>query len=161
MTVVAERKVETRVQILLEERNRSSPKLASSKSSSPNLEVSKELASVVAKFFLDWCPRSDVVILTTTVLQALYESEEADTDACFREAVHATALRSKANQFGLDDMIVEAERAYGRALAATNLILKDSPNITKDTTLATLYLLGLYEVCTVYRRISSFKSRPS
>jgi hypothetical protein len=132
MNGVAEKKVETRVQILLKER----------KGSSPNLP--DELTIAVAKFFADYCPPSDVVVSNTTVLQVLYEYPDACD--CFKEALHAAALRNTANKAGLEQMEIDAERAYGRALSTVTSILKDPLRSKQDTTLATLYLLGFYEV---------------
>jgi hypothetical protein len=136
MTFVTEKKVERRVQGILKSRKTKSP------SNPPS--GATDLDKALVRFFEDYCPASSVITYNTSILHVLYE--RSTTSDCFKDALQAAALRSMANQLNLEQMAADAERAYGRALALAKAALANSTEVTKDTTLATLYLLGLYEV---------------
>jgi hypothetical protein len=62
------------------------------------------------------------------------------------EALHATAFASQGNQLGLRWMVTEGSLAYNRALPLFSKALQDDEACKEDTTLATSFLLGLFEV---------------
>ena len=130
MTLVAEKKVASRVKRVLEQRH---------------LAKSDWQDDAVAALFSDYVLDSDVVVLNTSFLRSLYESQA--TSACFKEALHAAACGSRANQLGLDWMVAEASSLYGKALKLLNNALQSPVEVKLDTTLAAIYLVGLYEVC--------------
>lgn len=138
MTLLSEKKVESRVQNILEARSR------------VKQGISRVSASThwrgdsIASFFTDYTLDSDAVPNTTTVLRGLCGSPDAGF--CLKDALCAAAFANKANQSGLKWMAIEAHEAYGRALASLTRALQDPVEALKDTTLATPYLIGLYEV---------------
>ncbi len=142
MTYLAEKKVESRVHNVLRARNLAEqgvPRL---------LAVTEEWReNAVARFFTDYVLDSDAVPNTTMVLPGLCSSPDAG--ACLKDALYAAAFVNQANQLGLKWMAVEANAAYGRALASLAKVLQDPVEALKDTTLATPFVMGLYEVRSV------------
>ena len=138
MTYIAEKKVESRVHNVLRARD-----LAGQDIPKP-LVLTEWRENAVARFFMDYVLHSDAVSNTTIVLPGLYNS--SDAGACLKDALHATAFVNQANHFGLKWLATEADAAYGRALASLNRVLQDPTEALKDTTLATAFLIGLYEV---------------
>lgn len=145
MTCFAEKKVESRVHDVLKARQ-----VAEHGTPTPCAAVTDWQADAVARFFADYAVDSDTVPNTTIVLPGLYSSPDAD--ACFKDAVHAAAFVNQANALGLEWMAIEAKAAYGRALASLARVLLDPVEVLKDTTLATPFVIGLYEV----RSVSGF-----
>lgn len=137
MTRVAERKVALRVERVLRDREET-------QLNSP--------ADVVAGFFRDYTLHSDAAVLHTRFLRDLYMSSESGS--CFEEALHAAALKSRANQLGHKQMATEADVTYGRALTLLNSALQDPLEAKKDATLAASYVVGLSEVCSEPNRVS-------
>lgn len=138
MTWLAEKKVESRVQSALRARDRTNECVPRP------FEITDWRETAVARFFSDYCVGSDAVPQTWRVLQVLCNS--SDASACLRDALHATAFVSQANQLGLEWMALKAIDAYGRALASLAKVLQDPIEVLKDTSLATPYLIGQYEV---------------
>jgi hypothetical protein len=100
----------------------------------------QELA--VACFFDNYVVLSDVVDERLHFLPGLYKS----SNLCdlLKEALHAVSFASKGNQLCLDWMITEGGLAYSRALLL--FVRVSEHRATEDTTLAAIYLFGLYEV---------------
>lgn len=139
MTCFAEKKVESRVHDV-----RKARRVAEHGIPRPCAVVMDWRASAVDRFFADYAVGSDVVPNTTIVLPELYSS--SDAGACLKDAVHAAAFVNQANGLGLEWMAVEAKATYGRALASLARVLLDPVEVLKDTTLATPFVIGLYEV---------------
>jgi hypothetical protein len=144
MTRATEKTVECRVRNALTARHR--PKQGVTQSLA--LNDWREVA--ITRFFSDYCVSSDAVPFTWMALRDLYSSPDASR--CLREALHAAAFVSHANQLGLEWMALEAIGAYGRALASLSKALEDPEEVLSDTLLAAPYLIGQYEVRTVFGR---------
>lgn len=138
MTCLAEKKVKARVRNSVRARNLAERSVARPAAAEEWRE------SAVTRFFADYVLDSDAVPNTTIFLPALYG--DSDAAACLNDAVHAAALVNRANQLGLEWMASEAKAAYGRALASLAGVLQDPVEALKDTTLATPFVIGLYEV---------------
>ena len=138
MTCLAEKKVESRVRNSCRARD-----LAEQSVTMPD-GAQEWRESAVTRFFADFALDSDAVPNTTIFLSGLYGDSNAG--ACFNDAVYAAAFANQANQLGLAWMADEARAAYGRALASLARVLQDPVEVLKDTTLATPFVLGLYEV---------------
>lgn len=138
MTCLAGKKVESRVRNGLRARE-----LAEQSVAGP-VAAEEWQNSAVTRFFVDYALDSDAVPNTTIFLPALYG--ESDAGACLNDAVYAAAFENQANQLGLEWMASEAKAAYGRALASLARVLQDPVEVLKDTTLATPFVIGLYEV---------------
>ena len=138
MSSLAKKKVESRVQMIHKARNlaeRSVPK--------PFL-VSDWREDAVSRLFTDYVLGSDVVPNTTIFLPGLYGT--SDADACLKDAIYAAAFANQANQLDLQWIAIEANKAYGHALASLTKVLQDPAEALKDTTLATTFAMSLYEV---------------
>lgn len=138
MNGLAKKKVESRVQMIHRARDfaeRSIPK--------PFL-VTDWREDAVGRLFADYVLGSDVVPNTTIFLPGLYAT--SDADACLKDAVYAAALANQANQLGLEWIAAEANTAYGHALASLTKVLQDPVEALKNTTLATPFVMSLYEV---------------
>ena len=138
MNCLAEEKVESRVQKILKARD-----LAELGIPKP-FSVTHWREGAVTRFFTDYVLGSDAVPNTTIFLPGLYSSSEAG--ACLKDAIHAAAFMNQANQLGLEWIAIEANVAYGHALASLMRALQDPVEALKDTTLAAPFVLGLYEV---------------
>lgn len=130
MSLVAEKKVETRVEKVLQNR--------------ASAELNAQIDGAIREFFADYVLYSDVVMLHTRFLKDVYESP--DVSDCYLNALRATALKSRANKQGLVQMAAEADQLYGVALAQLVVALADPAQIRKDSTLAAAFVLGLCEV---------------
>ena len=138
MTCFAEKQVESRVQNILRARN------PAEKSVPRVFAGTYWREKAITRFFSDYVLESDSVPHTTIILPILCSSLGAGI--CLRDALYAVAFVSQANQLGLPWMAIEANKIYGHALASLAKALKDPVESLKDTTLATPYLLGWYEV---------------
>ena len=138
MNRLAEEKVESRVQKILRARD-----LAEEGIPKPFL-VTRWREDAVARFFTDYVLGSDAVPNTMTFLPELYIN--SNTGGCLKDAVHAAAFVNQANQLGLEWIAIEANVAYGHAIASLMRVLQDPVEALKDTTLATPFVLALYEV---------------
>ena len=149
MTCIAEKKVESRVQGSLRAR-------ALAEQDAPTVVATTDWRDdAVNRFFTDYVLGSDAVPNTTIVLPKLYSS--TDAGACLKDAVYAAAFAIQANRLGLKWIAIEANAAYGRALASLMRVLREPVEALKDTTLATPFVVGLYEasqlrVCPIYFR---------
>ena len=75
------------------------------------------------------------------------------------EAIKAVALFNLANRSSLGYLAQRARRSYGNALVSVNRALNDQSAALSDQTLATLSLLGTYEVCcSVFLRVQTLTS---
>ena len=141
MNCLAKEKVKSRVQDVLRARD-----LAEQGILKPFL-VTDWREDAVACFFTDYVLDSNIVPSTTVFLPGLYSS--SDASACLKDAIHAAAFVNQANHLGLEWMAIEANTAYGLALASLTRALQDPVERLKDTTLATPFVIGLYEVRTI------------
>lgn len=70
------------------------------------------------------------------------------TTSALQETVSAVALTSLAHRSSCFDYLVpQARQCYGKALQLTTRILSDPKEVRKDSTLATILCLGMYEAC--------------
>lgn len=138
MNCLAEEKVKSRVQNIHRTRD-----LAGQGIPRPFL-VTDWREDAVARFFTDYVLASDAVPNTTIFLPGLYSS--SDAGACLKDAVYAAAFANQANQLDMEWIAIEANAAYGHALASLTRVLQDPVEALKDTTLATPFVVGLYEV---------------
>ncbi|KAF2092992.1 hypothetical protein NA57DRAFT_61851 [Rhizodiscina lignyota] len=136
MTQFAEKKVESRVTRLLKDRE---------------LGKANAEADIVNEFLTDYVWDSNVVIRTTWFLRDLYMS--SSPGSLYREAFHAAALRSRANQQSLKWMAAEGDNAYGRGLTMLKAALEDPAQVKTDATLAAAFVCGLSEL------ISGFQTK--
>jgi hypothetical protein len=130
MRQVAETKVEIRIEKVL--RTRESAKL------------NAQIECAIAEFFDDYVVHSDVAPLNTWFVKDLFASR--GVSKCFQEALKATALRSKVNKNGCEQLAVKADEAYGTALALLAKALQNPAETWKDSTLGAAYVIGLCEV---------------
>lgn len=130
MSLVAETKVEKRVERVLHDRA----------CAAWNAQVD----NAIKEFFDDYVLYSDTVMLHTRFLRDVYESP--DVSDCYRNALKATALKSKANKQGLLQMVAEADQIYGTALSQLVIAIADPVERLSDSTLGAAFLLGLLEV---------------
>jgi hypothetical protein len=98
----------------------------------------------ITRFFADYVCDSDVIRDNTKFLPDLCSSP--DRPPHLREALHAVAFASQANQEKLEWLEVESIKAYGRLLAMVPKLLQDPAAAARESTLVTIYLLGLHEV---------------
>lgn len=138
MTCIAEKKVESRIQNTLKARDLAEQDVPRS------FAATEWRENAVARFFRDYVLASDAVPNTTIVLPGLYNS--SDAGACLKDGLHAAAFVNQANHLGLEWLAIEANAAYGHALASLTRVLQDPVEALKDTTLATAFVIGLYEV---------------
>jgi hypothetical protein len=105
----------------------------------------------VARFFADYILPSDVFTDNLQFLPRLCGS----SSSChhLKEALQAVAFASQGNQLGLKWMTTEGSLAYGRALPLIADVLQNQSR--EDSTLAAIFLLGLYEVC-LFSALSPF-----
>ncbi|KAH7128643.1 hypothetical protein B0J11DRAFT_275581 [Dendryphion nanum] len=104
----------------------------------------------ISQFFVDYgflkgtCPFTDVVY-------PLYDSQNAPE--CLKSILPAVALASIARQTRRYELMQEAQRQYGRSLKRLAHTLSDPVALKHDATLATVYMLSLYEmICFDSRR---------
>ena len=138
MTWLTEKKVESHVQNILRARSRAKQGIKRV------CAIKDWREKAVTRFFADYILDSDAVPHTTIVFPGLCSS--SDAGPCLKDALHAAALANQANQLGLKWMAIEANEAYGRALASLTSALQDLVKALKDSTLATAFLVSLYEV---------------
>jgi hypothetical protein len=139
MTLFAEKKVDALVQNILKARARMVQGI-------PRYFSPMDWRDdAITRFFRDYALDSGVVLHATTVLQTIYAS--SDTSPCFREALRAVSFASQANQLSVPFMAAEASTWYGKSLSSLARVLQDPVESLRDSTLATPYLVGWYEVC--------------
>ena len=71
---------------------------------------------------------------------------EESQSVCLMEALDAVSFAHLTNQSSLAWLNRRARRSYGKALISLNTALQDKNEVTKDSTLAAVYLMGMYEV---------------
>lgn len=143
MTILAGEKVNARIQSVIRARMRTrlgTPRLSA---------ISNWREDAVAYFFSNYSIASEIVTNTTAILPGLCSSSHAGS--CLKNALCAAAFANQANHLHLDWMAIEAHGAYGRALKSLAVALEDPVEALKDTTLATTYILSLYEVSSTPR----------
>lgn len=97
----------------------------------------------VTRFFTDYTFFSDKSDDGMQFLLGL--CRHLNESVLLKESLHAVAFRSQGNQCAMEWMVREASLAYGRALL---LLAEISENCAiSDAVFASMYLLGLYEVC--------------
>ena len=138
MNGLAKKKVESRVQMIHRARD-----LAERGTPKPFLRTDWR-EDAVGCLFTDYVLGSDVVPNTTIFLPGLYGT--SDADACLKDAIYAAAFANQANHLGLEWIATEANKAYGHALVSLTKVLQDPAEALKDTTLATPFVMSLYEV---------------
>jgi hypothetical protein len=70
-----------------------------------------------------------------------------DTPKCLSLALPAVALAHLARRFHQPQLLWLASAHYGRALTNLNESLRNPTSVKSDGVLATVILLGFYEVC--------------
>ena len=104
-------------------------------------------AQAVSFFFNDYVIMSSESTVGVGFLQCLPAIWSKSPDAAaYQEAVSAVALASFANRSSLDYLAVQARQRYGKALQLSNVTLRESGEVGKDSTLATVLCLGIYEM---------------
>ncbi|KAF2092689.1 hypothetical protein NA57DRAFT_82053 [Rhizodiscina lignyota] len=129
MTMLAEQKVESRVDRILRDREEAQVN-------------SKD--DVLLGFFGDYVLHSDVALRHTRFIRDLCGSR--DSSDCFKQALLAAALSNRANQLGHQQMAAEADATYGFALISLNAALQNPAELKKDSTLAASWLVGMCEL---------------
>lgn len=66
-----------------------------------------------------------------------------------KEALKSVALSAMGNRSCMEQLSLQAQRSYGKALAEVSLALNDKTMQKADSTLVALILLGQYEVCSI------------
>ena len=104
-------------------------------------------AQAVSFFFNDYVIMSSESTVGFGFLQCLpaiwSKSPEA---AAYQETVSAVALASFAHRSSLDYLVDQARQCYGKALQLSNATLQKSGEVGKDSTLAMVLCLGIYEL---------------
>lgn len=104
-------------------------------------------AQAVSFFFNDYVIMSSESTVGFGFLQCLpaiwSKSPEA---AAYQEAVSAVALASFAHCSSLDYLVVQARQRYGKALQLSNATFQRHGEVGKDSTLAAVLCLGIYEL---------------
>ncbi|KAF1989742.1 hypothetical protein K402DRAFT_390714 [Aulographum hederae CBS 113979] len=131
MRRITERKVETRVGKVL--KNREEAKLAA------------QMDFAIRDFFSDYVVHSDIAVLNMRFIKELHASHGHGPSNCFQEALKATALKSKVNKEGGEELTVMADEAYGRALNLLTKALQNSTECVQDPALGAACLIGLCE----------------
>ena len=138
MNGLAEEKVKSRVQMIHRARD------SAEKGIPKPFLVTDWREDAVGRLFTDYVLGSDVVPNTTIFLPGLYGT--SDAGACLKDVIYAVAFANQANRLGLAWIATEANTAYGHALASLAKVLQDPVEALKDTTLATTFVMSLYEV---------------
>ena len=138
MNGLAEEKVKSRVQMIHRARD------SAEKGITKPFLLTDWREDAVGRLFTDYVLGSDVVPNTTIFLPGLYGT--SDAGACLKDAIYAAAFANQANRLGLEWIATEANTAYGHALASLAKVLQDPVEALKDTTLATTFVMALYEV---------------
>ncbi|KAL8790282.1 MAG: hypothetical protein Q9195_006440 [Heterodermia aff. obscurata] len=121
---------------------------------SQKLAISKPMATdwraqAVSFFFNDYVVMSSESTVGFGFLQCLPDIwSKSPEAAAYQEAVSAVALASFAHRSSLDYLVVQARQRYGKALQLSNATLQKSAEVGKDSTLATVLCLGIYELIT-------------
>ena len=104
-------------------------------------------AQAVSFFFNDYVIMSSDSTVGFGFLQCLPTIWSKNPEAAaYQEAVSAVALASFANRSSLDYLVIQARQRYGKALQLSNATLRKSGEVGKDSTLATILCLGIYEL---------------
>ncbi|KAJ3543278.1 hypothetical protein NM208_g3662 [Fusarium decemcellulare] len=98
-------------------------------------------ACSVFKLYDDYSLNSGVGIF-----EALPILGSAKHAPCFSHALNAAALASGAEQLNQPGLLVEARQSYGKAILALRRTFQDSASDADDSILASLFVLGLFEV---------------
>jgi hypothetical protein len=107
----------------------------------------------VTQFFADYIVLSDKLQDSLQFLPGL--CRKLNDCRLLKESLHAVAFRSRGNQSGAEWLVREGSLAYSRALLLLAEVSED--DAMSDSVLATVYLLGLYEVSALTPLISSIK----
>jgi hypothetical protein len=99
----------------------------------------------VTQFFADYIVLSDKLQDSLQFLPGL--CRRLNDCHLLKESLHAVAFRSRGNQSGAEWLAREGSLAYSRALLLLAQVSED--DAMSDSALATVYLLGLYEVSTL------------
>lgn len=71
---------------------------------------------------------------------------EESQSSCLMEALDAVSFANLTSQSSLNWLIRRARCSYGKALVSLHAALQDPQEVIKDSTLASVLLMGLYEV---------------
>jgi hypothetical protein len=69
------------------------------------------------------------------------------SNSVLKFAFNAVSLAALGNRPNAKQLLVKAETAYARAISEVNQALRDPRRQTSDSTLSSVLLLGLFEVC--------------
>ncbi|GAM85589.1 hypothetical protein ANO11243_035960 [Dothideomycetidae sp. 11243] len=100
----------------------------------------------ISAFLHDWTISDSVSGFGVGFLEFLpdlYSNTSPNVDLSL--ALRAAALASFANQYSSPQMMAKARNAYGRSLTALNTSLRKPDDAVKDTTIATIILLQIFE----------------
>ena len=105
----------------------------------------------VCMFFNDYVVHPNESIAGFGFLQGAPDMFKKETDSevsPFQEAVWAVSLTNFAHRSTcFDYMVPQSRRRYGKALQLLSTALRDQEELKKDSTLATVLCLGIYEAC--------------
>lgn len=110
---------------------------------SPHININwKETA--VPRFLTDYSDKSDVVEGDLCFVKEL--ASRPNVCPALREALSAVAYLSLTYQLHLEDLKLDAKDCFGRALSMAVHLIENISDAKQDSTLATIYLFGLYQV---------------
>jgi hypothetical protein len=98
--------------------------------------------TAVDRLFAEYVPQSD--LLGWQFHPKIYR--DALSLKHLKEALYATAFVNQSNQLGLEWLGCETTKSYGRLLRLIPKVLQNPADAKKESTLATVFLVSLYEV---------------
>lgn len=97
-------------------------------------------------FFADYVFVSKMPGTPSGYLEFLPNLCAGSQSVCLMQALDAVSFANLTNQSNLAWLNRRARRSYGKALVSINAALRDAQEVTRDSTLAAVFLMGMFEV---------------
>lgn len=108
-----------------------------------DLSIEQQATDLFFKSFVPSQDGSDAARGYLEVASGMFDNAPAASP--LRLATQAVAVSAMLKETGRDDLVDVAARLYGRALAATQIVMRHPKEATSDETLLSILLFALYE----------------